>query len=427
MVSLQLLSKVLGTKDYSIIEDNMLTRDYFVGYQNEFDFIENHYNTYHTVCDKETFISEFPSFTLLEVTETDEYLVDKIREEYLFNQSAVVIQNYAKMLKVNSNDANEYMASMMSVLQPNYNLGGVNIVADAQSRYDHYKERKANQKNWFFESGFKELDDITHGIQRTEELMVIVARTNQGKSWVLEKMCAHVWKTGYNVGYISPEMTADSIGFRFDTLISNFSNKALTWGKDGVSDDDYNSYIDDLTTKDTKFIVSTPSDFNHYISVSKLKQWIKMNKLDLVAIDGITYLSDERGKKNDNKTTSLTNISEDLMALSVEMSVPILVVVQANRSGVVGQDQEGTPELESIRDSDGIAHNASKIISIQQKKNQVLEIGIKKQRFGAVGGKLNYTWNIDTGEFLYIPTYDNDVAPQRPKEKSENPTHSDVF
>ena len=26
----------------------------------------------------------------------------------------------------------------------------------------------------------------THGIQRTEELMVIVARTNQGKSWVLE-------------------------------------------------------------------------------------------------------------------------------------------------------------------------------------------------------------------------------------------------
>ena len=39
MVSLQILSKVLATKDISIIEDNLLTDEYFVGYEKELEFI----------------------------------------------------------------------------------------------------------------------------------------------------------------------------------------------------------------------------------------------------------------------------------------------------------------------------------------------------------------------------------------------------
>ena len=83
---------------------------------------------------------------------------------------------------------------------------------------EEYLERKNNSDRWFFTSGFPELDDIIHGIQRLEEFLVIVARTNQGKSWVLEKIVTHIWQLGFNVGYISPEMRASSIGFRFDTL-----------------------------------------------------------------------------------------------------------------------------------------------------------------------------------------------------------------
>ena len=61
----------------------------------------------------------------------------------------------------------------------------------------------------------------------------------------------------------------------------------------------------------------------------------------------------KRYKKGDNKTISLINISEDLMALSIELGIPILVVVQSTRGGVKNADSEGTPELENIRDSDG--------------------------------------------------------------------------
>lgn len=436
MVSLQIISRIINSKDLSIYEDNNLTVDFFPGYEKEIQFILDHKEKYNNVPDKETFLDHFTdengncSIQLVDVSESDKYLIDTIREEYLYNQSVVVVQKYAELLKTDSNAANEYMMSMQNVLQPNYQLGGLDIVTQARMRQNEYIERKENQDTFFFESGFKELDELTHGIQRGEELYVIIARTNQGKSWILEKMCTHVWKTGYNVGYISPEMSASSIGFRFDTLLGNFSNKGLMWGKNDINDEDYENYINELTTKKNKFIVATPIDFNRKITVSKLRNWVKQHSLDMIAIDGITYLSDERGGRNDTKTITLTNISEDLMGLSMELKIPVLVVVQVNRSGVVDKDQaEGTPELESIRDSDGISFNASKCISIRQKQGNVLEIGIKKQRNGAIGGKIEYLWDIDSGVFQYLENYgsitSSTVNPNRQKFKDKEVT--DVF
>ena len=420
MIQVQILSKILQTSNNEIVESNFLTTDYFTGYEKEFDFIQDHIRKYGNVPDIPTFLSNFPNFELVEVMETDRYLVDTIREAHLFQATIPVMQKMSELLEVDSNAAAAYLTSQLQTLQPNYGLGGVDIISQATQRFEKYKERKEHKGECFFESGFPELDELMYGIQREEELLVIVARTNQGKSWVLELMITHIWKLGFNVGYISPEMGADSIGFRFDTLFNHYSNKSLMWGRDDVDEAEYETYIKSLQEKQNRFIVSTPSDFDNQITITKLKNWVRQFNLAAIAIDGITYLSDERGKKGDNKTTSLTNISEDLMSLSVELKIPVLVVVQANRTGVVGREEQGTPELESIRDSDGISHNASKVIAIQQKKNNILEMGIKKQRFGAVGGKLNYTWDINTGQFTYVPSFDDAEPRERTRKKVED-------
>lgn len=407
MVSLQIISKILQSQDNSIVDNNLLTNEYFVGYEDEFNFIQNHIKEYGNVPDKSTFLAKFPSLELVDVTESDSYLVDTIREEFLYYKSVPVLQKAADLLKSDANVAAEFLITALKDLQPNYNLGGKNIVADALARYQQFVDRKTRADNWYFTTGFEELDDLMRGLQRGEELVVLFARLNQGKSWVLEKIMTHIWQIGYNVGYISPEMSADSIGYRFDTLYKNFSNSGLMWGKDGVSDEEYKSYIEELAENKAKFIVATPLDFNRVITVTKLRNFVIQNKLDALAIDGITYVTDERYKRGDTKTTSLTNISEDLMTLSMELKIPIIIVVQANRSGVVDKDSSDTPELESIRDSDGIGHNASKVISLHQRKSGILDMTIKKQRFGPVGGKLTYQWDIDKGDFLFLPNFDD--------------------
>lgn len=413
LVEVQILSKVLSTKDYSLIEGNFLTDEYFPTYKEEFNYIRDHYAKYKTVPDELTFLEKFEDFQIVEVNESDSYLIDKIREVHLFNQSVPILQKAAQLYKQDSNKATEYIISQFKQVQPNYGLGGLDIIQSSMSRYEDYKDRKNNQEKYYFSTGLKELDEITHGIQRSEEFFLIFARVNNGKSFLLEKFCISVWEQGHNVGYISPEMSPSSIGYRFDTLYKNFSNSSLVWGKDSSKDAEYKDYLEKLKENKNKFIVATPADFNRRITVSKLRNWIKQYDLDMIAIDGLTYMSDERYRKGDNKTTSLTNISEDLMSLSVEMGVPVLAVIQANRGGVV--EDEGTPELESIRDSDGVSHNASKVISIKNKYG-VLEIGIKKQRNGRVGDTLKFNWDVDKGIFSWIPTEEDNL----PKELIED-------
>ena len=273
MVELQIINRVLQTQDISILDNNQLDAEYFPQYAEEYDFIMNHYKEYKNVPDKATFLSQFNEFDFIEVTESEEYLVNKIREEYLYSKSVPVVQNIAKLLKTDANSAVEYMMQAMKDLKPNYDVGGVDIIQQATKRLDAYIDRRDNQDNWFFTTGFPELDDITHGIQRSEELVLIFARTNQGKSWVLEKICTHIWEIGFNVGFISPEMGELSVGYRFDTLHKNFSNRDLMWGNDSLDESAYKNYIDELKQRQNKFIVATPSDFGNRLTVTKISNY----------------------------------------------------------------------------------------------------------------------------------------------------------
>lgn len=418
MVQLQLLNKVLASKDISILIDNNITKEYFTEYSDEFNFIYDHYINYKQVPDIETFVSNFPKFSVLDVKESDLYLINTVREEYLYSKSVPVIKKAAELLKSDANEASRYLQTELVNLTPNYTTPFIDII-HSRSRFDIFKDKLAHKDDWFIPTGFPELDDIIGGWQRGEELIVLFARTGNGKSWVAVKMMQHAWQIGKRVGYISPEMSADKIGYRFDTLNHNFSNKALIRANENeVTSDEYEEYITELAKSDSVFLVSTPLDFNKQITVSKLKTFVTQNKLDILAIDGITYMTDERYKKGDNKTITLTNISEDLMGLSCELKIPILVVVQSNRGGIK-EDANATPSLEDIRDSDGISHNATKVISLKQKGEDGLIMEIKKHRDGQFGGKLTYLWDIDRGKFQWLASGD-DFANEEQKEERKN-------
>ena len=419
MIERQVLSRILESKDYSIVTQNMLDVSYFPSFQEEFKFIDSHVNEYNVVPDQLTFLAKFPNFELVEVTEPNEFLVNSLREEDLYRRCVPTLYRIRDLLQTDANAAAEFMLTATKELQPNYNLKGTDIIAQSETRYNEHLNRAQHQDSWFFETGFKELDDIITGLQRGEELCVLFARLGNGKSWVLEKMCSHIWGLGFNVGYLSPEMSAMSVGFRFDSLRNNFSNRGLMTGKQGG--DEYKTYIDELKTHKNKFIVSTPNDLGGHVTVSKIRNWVKQYKLDLVAIDGVKYLADERAHRGDNETTALTNISEDLMELSIELKIPILVVCQANREGVQDTQSDSMPQIENIRSSDGIAQNASKVVALRQKDN-MLFMQVQKNRFHKCGNKLRYLWDIDTGNFTYVmaddtPRKRQDGDSSRPKDR----------
>lgn len=405
MIEAQVLNRVLETKNFNFISENDITSEYFPEYKSEFNFIRNHFEKYHVVPDKTTFINEFPDFELFEVREPEEFLLDRIREEHLYSKSLPLLQKAAEIYSTSANEAVEYIITQFQHMRPNYGTTGVDFVQSALDRYNDLQDRKNNRENWYFSSGFKELDKLTNGLQRGEELVILFARSGIGKSWIGSKLALSVWNQGANVGIISPEMTALNLSYRLDSLNGHFSNFYLS---SGVGEEGhktaqaYKEYLEELSKRKNKLLITTPKDFGRQVTVSKIRSWIKSQNLDCVFIDGLTYLSDERYRKGDNLTTSLTNLSEDLMSLSVEMKIPVIAVVQANRDAADKDNRDSAPELHHIRNSDGIAHNATKVYSLRNKEG-VLEIKIVKQRNGVVGNSLLYNWNIDKGIFEYLP------------------------
>ena len=430
MVVLQILNKIIKSSDMSLIINNNLTREMFLTYEDEFDYINNFYNKYGKVPDKETFLNEFREFQLLEVTESDRFLIDKINEEYLYYKTVPVIQQAAELLKSNSDEAVEYLLEEISNLSKIQKTEGIDIIQKSEIRFKEYQEKLKGKNTKYITTGFEELDNIFKGFARGEELVVLFARIGQGKSWILNKMLSHSWEIGMNVGLISPEMSSTKIGYRFDTLTNHFNNSDLIWGKEQKG---YEEYIKNLKNKNNKFIVTIPQDFNKKITITKIKSFCQKNKIDILGIDGITYLTDERYKKGDNRTTMLTNISEDLMSLSIELGIPILVVVQSNRSGVNKDNEDATPDLENIKDSDGIAANATKVIAIRQKtSDNIIQLGVKKHRDGISGQTLLYQFDFNTGNFSYVPSANDGVESNKRNErikqvKKEYKDSEDVF
>ena len=395
MVELQILNKILKDGDDSILNDNNITSDYFTDYIEEYEWIMNHKNKYGNIPNIETFLATFQDFDIIQVSESTEYLINTFREEYLYKQIVPVIRKSAELIQTNSYNVVDYLKTELPNLKIVDSVKGVDIIANAQDRYEEWKEIKEDHDSHFLQTGFEELDGEIGGLHCGEEVCVLFARTGIGKTWVAMKILEHNWKMNKRVGLLEPEMSANRIGYRFDTLHQHISSKALYRGDDIQG---YDKYINRLSSSDVPFFVAHPKDFEKKVTVSKLKSWVEQNKLDILCVDGITYLTDERRQKGDNKTTQLTNISEDLMQLSVELKIPVIIIVQSNRGVEKGADLE----LENIRDSDGISHNASVVISIQQKE-EGLQLAINKSRNGKFGTKLIYMWDAEYGKFEYIP------------------------
>lgn len=431
LISVQVISKILATKDFSIVEDNLLDASYFEGYENEFKWINDFYNEYHKVPDEISFLDKFPDFELVEVTDSDRYLLETLRERHLFIKFTKVLPQVTELLKQDSEAAREFLEQTLhNELQPLNTINDVGVIESVFKRVEDSEYVSQNVASNYIPTGFDEIDADSTGLQRGDELAVIVARINMGKSWVAEYIGTNAVKQGYKVGYFDPEMSVSQVGYRFDTLYGNVPNSAVLFGKydEYFTVDDYKEYANNLKEEATgEMFITKPKTFNRKLTVSKLRAWIKMRQLDMVIIDGITYLTDERYKKGDSKTISLTNISEDLMDLSSEMHLPIIVVVQANRGGVSDKNSLDTPELENIKDSDGIAANASKVYAVKQLKdddgNTVLVIENKKSRTGEVGKQYKYIWDINRGKFEYrhevdLADMDEDVPVRRKKQDS---------
>lgn len=433
MIEQSLICKVLDAPDLEILNANGVIADMFLTCRDEIDFIINHYNTYKQMPDKITFLGRFTDFQMLEVTESVDYLVYKLKEAYTYTKIVPLIEDTAKVVKEDSIKAIKYLKEELEKLEKavpvSRNKDGYDIVSNAKDRLAEYKKRCEVKGLIGIPTGIDKLDELTNGWMWGEELVVVTGRTNVGKTWIGEYFAVVAWNLGYKILMYSGEMSKEMVGFRFDTLNKHFSNMGLLNGAHSLGEkrgtdggkylqEDYENYINTLSQK-SGFIVVTPDDFEgRKPNADELKSLAIKHNADMIVVDQLSLMSDKR--RADTPRIAYNNISEDLFLVSKELKKPILLMAQANREAVKNRKKGESPELHDLAESDGVGQNATRVLSLSV-IDGTLKISIKKNRYGMNNKEVLMIWDINTGYLdPLIKKEDNLEAEDDSKSKGGN-------
>ena len=404
MIQLQVLNKVLQDKSLSLLNNNGITSEYFSDYSPEYEFIINHFKEYGNVPDDETVLEHFPGFELLNILESDQYLVDKIREEHLYDALVPILTQAAEDMQTDSSVAvSNILPKLENLIQKSKFVGGVDLTKGAYDRFNWAMDIADKAGDLLgVPTGFELLDDVLGGMLPGEELIVIVGRPGQGKSWTLDKMMVSAWQNEQSVLLYSGEMSEMQVGARIDTLLSNVNINSITKGVWNDKElERYEDHIEVMQESKTPLVVVTPMMIGgRNMTPALLDSMIQKYKPNVVGIDQLSLMN-ESIPSREQKRIQYANITMDLYKLSAKYGIPIVLNVQAGRAAK--ESSNDTIQLEHIAESDSVGQNASRVITMQRDEaNGILRLSVVKNRYGEDNKTIEYMWDVTTGTYTLI-------------------------
>ena len=404
-IELQVISRILTSENEEEIDALCgFDTSFYSVFTEQIKFIFDHKDHYGTVPDLFTFQAQFPDVVIVKVTEPLKYLIEELKNH---KRQMILVETFNKLKDLGSADINEawdYIEMQCEKADRLDSMAPMDIVKDSKKRADQIIEFNAQAR---IPTGFPEIDKLMYGgLSTVEELVVIVARTNTGKSWLCTKMMESAQKNGFPVLYYSPEMQASFLGTRFDTWRTHTPNSQLHRGDYTEA---YKDYLTKLSEEETSALVLEDKDVaNNIVNINALTRLVKKHGIKLLIIDGLSYMEDIH--RSDSDYVKYKNICSDLFRLSKQYGCAVVVAMQANRETKECKDDKGEPfpGVYNIEGSDHPARIATQVFAVRQIFDKhVLDIRLEKSR-NANNQKpvLSYAWDINTGNMQYLSSGD---------------------
>lgn len=269
---------------------------------------------------------------------------------------------------------------------------------DAEARYDYYTNPEARIK-FLIES----LNKITdHGVPR-KTLNLVLAGPNAGKTAMMCQLAADYVRQGYNVGYVTFEMSEEEITKRIDANMLDIELKELK----NVSKEFFLNKFEEIKQKSygeliVKEYANGSAHCGHISNFVKETLKKKGIKFDVIFIDYVGICASSRLSITNVNTYSYQKaVAEEMRALGQTFDAAIWSGVQMNRTAAVSSDVE----MDGIADSFGIPATADFIIALirSEEYDEVQKILMKqiKSRYANKGDCLKFLLGVDPNKNVY--------------------------
>lgn len=216
------------------------------------------------------------------------------------------------------------------------------------------------------ETGFKHLDRITNGLQKSD-LIVIAARPGMGKTSlamnIVENVCLNKGKTA---AVFSLEMPRSQIVQRLLCAHADVSMEKALSGK--LAQKEWkNLMIASDKLQKSKLFIDDSSRVTPQEILSKCRRLAaSTGSIDLVMIDYIQLMGGapsggvKGGGSFENRQQEIASITRDLKIMAKELDVPVIALSQLRRI------QTKEPQLSDLRESGAIEQDADIVMFINR-------------------------------------------------------------
>jgi replicative DNA helicase len=234
-------------------------------------------------------------------------------------------------------------------------------------------------------TGFIDLDEATTGFH-PGDLIVIGARPGMGKTaFVLNLMTYIGIEEKVPIAFFSLEMTKEQIALRMVCAEAEVDSKAVRSGYH--SKEDYRKLVN-AAGRLAEAPIYIDDSFNSVLDIrAKARRLKAEHGLGLIVIDYLQLMSGVGTYTAREQVIS--DISRSLKALAKDLSLPVIVISQLNRSCEMRGDNK-RPIIADLRESGAIEQDADTILFLYRDeyynrntdKQGIAELNIAKQRNG---------------------------------------------
>jgi replicative DNA helicase len=197
-------------------------------------------------------------------------------------------------------------------------------------------------------SGFRDLDRLTSGFQRSD-MIVVAARPGMGKT----AFCLNVAQTAalrhkVPVAIFSLEMSRQQLALRMICSDARVNSQRLRRGY--LAQDEMNRIVSSVARlSEAPIYIDDSGALNALELRAKARRLKKDKKIGLMVID---YLQLMRGTSmrgsSDNRVQEISEISRSLKALAKELDIPVIAISQLNRG--VENRTDKRPQMSDLRE-----------------------------------------------------------------------------
>jgi replicative DNA helicase len=252
------------------------------------------------------------------------------------------------------------------------------------------KQKSLKNKLSGLQSGFKSLDLLTSGFQKSD-LIIIAGRPGMGKTGLCLNLMTSIVKTyKLPVIFFSLEMGKEQLMYRLLSTETEISSTNLKTGN--INKEEWIKLS--LAIKKFSllpiFIDDTTNISIQTIRIQLKKILFEETKIGLVIIDYLQLMQNSKSKI-ENRVQELSQITRSLKSIAKEFNIPLIALSQLSRT--VETRINKRPQLSDLRESGSIEQDADLVLMLfrenyynsKQEQEELAELIIAKHRNGPSG------------------------------------------